>query len=98
MASGRTKALELLNKYGETLDKYPSYIIKSNTLVKKDQSFSGKSKFYPKHISGRYVKNYTDEMRYDGERLKTLRSRWGDLYRQKMEPQDIIPGMKPQFQ
>ncbi len=77
-------AKELLDRYADTLDKYQSYIIRSTSLVKTNNSYSGKSPYYPEYISGKYVTYYTYESRYDGKRLKNIRNRWGDLYQDKM--------------
>jgi hypothetical protein len=84
MASEPPSALELLNKYGETLDKYRSYILKSDTIVQIKNKFTGRSRMHPQYLSGGYYTNYIEEIRYDGEYLKWIRSRWGDLYREKL--------------
>ncbi len=69
------EAIELkniLDEYGKTQDNFKSFIFKADIVRKSDLSFKNGPK-------GTYTKYQDVEYRYDGNRVKYINKKWGDI-------------------
>ncbi len=73
-AAPKITVRELLDKYAETQNKLRSFVIKSESQVDIDLY----SRRDYSHLNGKNKKYYSQEFRYDGNRCKICRHRWGD--------------------
>ena len=70
-------AQELLAKFTETADKsHTSFITKSKIKVLMETNYSDREW---EHLSGKKNKYYSIEFRTDGEKVKRIQYRWGDV-------------------
>ncbi len=71
------KAMELLDKFAETMDKaHTSFVTKSKSKVFTDTNYHSEDLAY---MNGKHTRYFLEELRSDGERIKQIQEGWGDL-------------------